>query len=72
MKKNFARSPYAHEQLTPSERQKRIHELEVKRLSIVREIEQKMQQAAHAAKDPSLGKRASSVGRASNDYRPMK
>lgn len=72
MKKRFDRSPYAHATMTPSERQARIHELEMKRLAIVREIEKKMQAAARAARESSLAHRSASVGRASNDYRIMK
>ncbi|MBQ7315365.1 MAG: hypothetical protein IJW83_05115 [Clostridia bacterium] len=72
MKKRFSRSPYALEQMTPSEREARIQQLETERLAVVREIETKMRLASKISGDPSYARRRAAVGRASNDYRPLK
>ncbi len=72
MKKRFSRSSYALEQLSPSEVEARIREVETERLSVVREIEQLMKRASKVSGDPSYARRRGAVGRASNDYRPLK
>ena len=63
---------YSIDRMTPSERERRIHELETERLQVVRELERKMHEAARISGQSAYAKRTAAVGRASNDYRPIK
>lgn len=58
--------------MTLAEREERIRTLEVERLAVVRQIEEKMSAAANVRADSALSRRSARVGRASNDYRPIK
>ncbi len=71
-RKKLARTQMPSELMTSSKTEEYIFRLENERLQVVREIEAVMKKAAKISGDRFYGDRRVPVGKASNDYRPMK
>ncbi len=71
-RKKLSRAQMPSNMMTSSAKEEYIFRLENERLEVVREIEAVMKKAAKISGDRFYKDRRAPVGRASNDYRPMK